>query len=186
MDARRTRRPAPPHPLTTAPARVHVRARARVVAESRQSAAYRPESRRNAAVRRESRPGACELAQPAFARVDDDALADLYERLHRFRPVRELGGEGFAGDLGVDAALLGRLVEHWRDRYDWREHENRIGAEPWRQTSSARVPVRAIVRAVPGAPVVVLLHGWPDSVLRFERLLPLLDDVTVVAPALPG
>ncbi|MBB2903425.1 pimeloyl-ACP methyl ester carboxylesterase [Kineococcus radiotolerans] len=36
------------------------------------------------------------------------------------------------------------------------------------------------------APVVLLLHGWPDSVLRFERLFPLLSDVTVVAPALPG
>ncbi|MFG1643370.1 alpha/beta fold hydrolase [Amycolatopsis sp. NPDC049252] len=33
---------------------------------------------------------------------------------------------------------------------------------------------------------VVLLHGWPDSVLRFERVLPLLTDVHVVVPALPG
>ena len=41
----------------------------------------------------------------------------------------------------------------------------------------------------PDAPVVVLLHGWPDSVLRFERVLPLLsgpDGVDVVVPALPG
>jgi pimeloyl-ACP methyl ester carboxylesterase len=37
-----------------------------------------------------------------------------------------------------------------------------------------------------GAPVVVLLHGWPDSVLRFERVLPLLADLHVVVPALPG
>jgi pimeloyl-ACP methyl ester carboxylesterase len=35
-------------------------------------------------------------------------------------------------------------------------------------------------------PVVVLLHGWPDSVLRFERVLPLLSDLHVVVPALPG
>ena len=32
----------------------------------------------------------------------------------------------------------------------------------------------------------MLLHGWPDSVLRFERVLPLLDEVHVVVPALPG
>jgi pimeloyl-ACP methyl ester carboxylesterase len=38
----------------------------------------------------------------------------------------------------------------------------------------------------PDAPVVVLLHGWPDSVLRFERVLPLLTDMHVVVPALPG
>jgi pimeloyl-ACP methyl ester carboxylesterase len=29
--------------------------------------------------------------------------------------------------------------------------------------------------------VVLLLHGWPDSVLRFERLLPLLTQVHVVS-----
>ena len=40
--------------------------------------------------------------------------------------------------------------------------------------------------ADPDAPVVVLLHGWPDSVLRFQRLLPLLTDLHVVVPALPG
>lgn len=33
---------------------------------------------------------------------------------------------------------------------------------------------------------MVLLHGWPDSVLRFDRLAPLLQDVNVVIPALPG
>lgn len=35
-------------------------------------------------------------------------------------------------------------------------------------------------------PTVVLLHGWPDSVLRFERVLPLLRDLDVIVPAYPG
>ncbi len=46
-------------------------------------------------------------------------------------------------------------------------------------------PTRSIVRSG-GDRAVVLLHGWPDSVLRFERALPLLADVDVVVPALPG
>ncbi len=33
---------------------------------------------------------------------------------------------------------------------------------------------------------MLLLHGWPDSVLRFEKVLPLLGDLHVVVPALPG
>jgi pimeloyl-ACP methyl ester carboxylesterase len=33
---------------------------------------------------------------------------------------------------------------------------------------------------------VVLLHGWPDSILRFEKVLPLLSDVHLILPALPG
>ena len=32
----------------------------------------------------------------------------------------------------------------------------------------------------------MLLHGWPDSFLRFERVLPLLTGVNVVVPCLPG
>ncbi|MGV9503372.1 alpha/beta hydrolase [Streptomyces sp. NPDC003642] len=32
----------------------------------------------------------------------------------------------------------------------------------------------------------MLLHGWPDSVLRFEKVWPLLSDLHVVVPALPG
>jgi pimeloyl-ACP methyl ester carboxylesterase len=33
---------------------------------------------------------------------------------------------------------------------------------------------------------VLLLHGWPDSILRFEKVLPLLSDLHLVVPALPG
>src|SRR4051794_26947229 len=55
---------------------------------------------------------------------------------------------------------------------------------PWARTSRLRaVHQRA---AVPSATAVVLLHGWPDSVLRYQRVLPLLTDVHVVVPALPG
>lgn len=40
--------------------------------------------------------------------------------------------------------------------------------------------------AVSDTPTVVLSRGWLDSVLRCERTLPLLSDVNVVVPALPG
>ncbi len=48
--------------------------------------------------------------------------------------------------------------------------------------------MRAIHRraAHAAAVPVLLLHGWPDSVLRFEKVLPLLGDLHVVVPALPG
>nr|WP_229756310.1 alpha/beta hydrolase [Cnuibacter physcomitrellae] len=78
------------------------------------------------------------------------------------------------------------LVRSWAEDYDWREHEARIRELPWAVAGGAR-PLRVAHRVVPGArQTVLLLHGWPDSVLRFERLLPLLDDVNVVVPALPG
>jgi pimeloyl-ACP methyl ester carboxylesterase len=129
---------------------------------------------------------AADSAPAAFSVVDEEAIADLRDRLRRYRSVARAPRPATGADLGVDEALLDRLLVRWRDGYDWRVHEERIAAYPWESTSRADVPVRAIVSRVPDALVVLLLHGWPDSVLRFERLFPLLSDVTVVAPALPG
>jgi len=42
------------------------------------------------------------------------------------------------------------------------------------------------VRQRGDGPTVVLLDGWPDSFLRFDKVLPLLTDLDVVVPCLPG
>ncbi|MFS0852416.1 alpha/beta fold hydrolase [Microbacterium sp. 179-I 3D4 NHS] len=119
-----------------------------------------------------------------FERTPPEAMADLRLRLERLRRVSLVDP---TPDRGIAIDELDRLLAHWRDGFDWSRHEARIAAYPWVQTASAATPVRAIVRkAEADAPVVLLLHGWPDSVLRFERLFPLLPDVTLVAPALPG
>jgi pimeloyl-ACP methyl ester carboxylesterase len=120
----------------------------------------------------------------APAQVDDVAIADLRARLRGFRSVPVAGGGGW--NRGADPSYLDELVRYWAEEYDWREQEARIRALPW-TTIGGEVPVRAIHRRVaPDAPTVLLLHGWPDSVLRFDRVLPLLTDVNVVIPALPG
>lgn len=78
-------------------------------------------------------------------------------------------------------------MDYWAQTYDWRTHEQRIRGLPWVSLNGGPTPIRAIhQRSTQSATVVLLLHGWPDSVLRFEKLLPLLTDMTVVAPALPG
>jgi pimeloyl-ACP methyl ester carboxylesterase len=118
----------------------------------------------------------------AFVRTGADVLDDLHDRLVRWRRVPALDPA-----LGLDPGLLDDLVAHWRDGFDWRAQEDRLAAYPWVETEESVVPVRAIVsRSDPQAPTVLLLHGWPDSVLRFERVLPQLSDVNHVVPALPG
>jgi pimeloyl-ACP methyl ester carboxylesterase len=89
---------------------------------------------------------------------------------------------------GTDGPFLDALLQHWAEAYDWREHEQRIRSLPWASTGSGETELRMVHRrsADPAAPVVLLLHGWPDSVLRFERLLPRLTACHVVVPALPG
>lgn len=119
--------------------------------------------------------------------VSQDVLDDLRHRLASFRRVELPVGYGW--ERGVDGDYLASLVDYWIDDYDWREHESRIRQWPWITAGlDSDTPIRAIHRPSEHAtaPAVVLLHGWPDSVLRFERVLPLLTGVHVVAPALPG
>jgi pimeloyl-ACP methyl ester carboxylesterase len=111
---------------------------------------------------------------------------EIRDRIRRTRhvatPWRDDQSRGFSG------SDLDTLLERWANGYDWGVHERRIRELPWVTVPAGGIELRAIHQrsADPGAPVVVLLHGWPDSVLRFERVLPLLTDLHVVVPALPG
>ncbi|HWD63016.1 MAG TPA: epoxide hydrolase [Humibacter sp.] len=120
------------------------------------------------------------------AEVTDEQLEALRERVRRTHHV----ADPWHGDdaKGFGASALAPLLERWAGGYDWRAHERRIRALPWRVAGSDEDSLRVIHRPAtdPDAPAVVLLHGWPDSVLRFERLMPLLEDVHVIAPAMPG
>jgi len=119
------------------------------------------------------------------ARITDETLDDLRRRLAATRRVVLPPDRGWT--RGTDVDYLADLLRYWADDYDWRRNEERIRQLPWMATTSDGVEARSIhQRAAGAAPTVVLLHGWPDSVLRFERVLPLLTEVNVVVPALPG
>ncbi|MFH9968507.1 epoxide hydrolase family protein [Streptomyces mirabilis] len=111
---------------------------------------------------------------------------EMRERLQRTRRVTTPWSDDRT--RGISGTHLDELLERWANGYDWGVHERRINAFPWVTVRAGDTDLRVIHQrsADPGAPVVVLLHGWPDSVLRFERVLPLLADMHVVVPALPG
>ncbi len=123
-------------------------------------------------------------AAPAPAPAPQDLLDDLRARLRATRRVPLPTGLGWSH--GTDADYLTELVAAWVD-FDWRAQEERLLALPWVRTGSGPTGLRSLrTGAGPGATTVVLLHGWPDSFLRFERVLPLLGDLDVVVPCLPG
>jgi len=101
-------------------------------------------------------------------------LDDLKARLRASRLVDLLSaGDGWS--LGVDAGSLREMLAAWQEGYDWRDVEARIRSLPWvvagREPTALRVVHRRAAEADTAA--VVLLHGWPDSVMRFEKVLPL-------------
>jgi pimeloyl-ACP methyl ester carboxylesterase len=137
------------------------------------------------------------MPEPFTLRVPDDTLVDLRARLQRVRWPDEPPDAGWAH--GASLAYMKALVAYWREHYDWRVHEARLNR--WRQFT---VPLGGIdlhfvhELGVGPAPMPLLLsHGWPGSIVEFERIIPMLTDparfgadpadaFTVVAPSLPG
>jgi pimeloyl-ACP methyl ester carboxylesterase len=130
-------------------------------------------------------------------KIPDAVLADLQERL---ASTRLPDAETAAGwEAGTSPAFLRRLVQHWRTGFDWRLQEAAIN-----RFAHFRAPVDGLSihfiheRGRGGKPLpLVLTHGYPDSFLRFSKLIPLLtdpaahggdaaDSFDVVVPSLPG
>lgn len=118
--------------------------------------------------------------------IPQEAIDDLHRRLDQVRWPQPAAG---AAVPGFNVQRLRPLVEHWRHGFDWRRVEARL--EALGQLCSTTGDGRRLhaVHARGGERVPVLLvHGWPDSPLRFLELIPLLTAAghDVVAPAIPG
>lgn len=129
--------------------------------------------------------------------VPDAVLADLRERLARTRWPGGIPGSGWR--QGADLDYLRALCAYWRDGYDWRAQESRLNRWPQFLATVDGLELHFIhVRGRGPAPQpLLLLHGWPGSMVEFLDLLgPLTDpdahgapgapSFDVVVPSLPG
>lgn len=130
-------------------------------------------------------------------RVDDAVLDDLRRRLAHTRFPDQIEGTGW--EYGVSVEYLRDLVAYWRDGYDWRAAEARLNRLAHFRT---RIDGQSIhfVHArspEPDALPLLLMHGWPGSIVEFLDVIPRLTDPQthggeaadafhVVAPSLPG
>ena len=102
-------------------------------------------------------------------------------------------------DDGTDTVFLQRLLDYWRNQFDWRNQERRINKLPQFLADIDGQTIHFLhQRGIGPKPVpLIITHGWPGSFLEMERLLPLLTDPAkyggdaadafdVVVPSLPG
>jgi microsomal epoxide hydrolase len=134
---------------------------------------------------------------PFTIRVADDVLSDLRERLERARWPDEVPGERWT--YGTDLATMQSLHRYWRDRYDWRAREAELNRFRQFTVELGGIPLHFIHEpgVGPNPTPLLLSHGWPGSIVEFQRIIPMLTDparfggdpadaFTVVAPSLPG
>ena len=130
----------------------------------------------------------------AVAQADVD---DLKERIARTRWPEESPGTGWS--RGVPADYLRELAEYWRTKYDWRDHEAKLNAFPQFTTSIDGQTIHFLHIRSPesDAKPLMLIHGWPGSVLEFVDLIGVLSDPRahgadaadafhLVIPSIPG
>jgi pimeloyl-ACP methyl ester carboxylesterase len=135
--------------------------------------------------------------QPFAVRIPASTLDDLRQRLVGTRLAPH--DDATEWDAGTSPAYLRQLVDYWRSQFDWRVQEAHINRFAHFRATLAGMTLHFIHERGRGdAPLpIVLTHGYPDSFLRFLKLIPLLTDPAahggdardafhVVVPSLPG
>ena len=125
--------------------------------------------------------------EPYHVELPDATLDDLRTRLARTRLPNQLDGIGW--EQGTELGYLRDLLAYWREQYDGRRLEDEL-----RRSDHVRVvvdgqPLHALHARSPSPDAVPLLlvHGWPGSIVEFLDALPRLTETFhVVAPSLPG
>src|SRR6266850_999399 len=138
-----------------------------------------------------------EAIVPFKIQIPDAVLADLKRRLAQARFADEFPDAGW--DYGTNLAYLKSLVEYWRDKYEWRPQEKRLNAFDQYKTNIDGVDIHFIHQRSknPNAMPLLLLNGWPSSIIEYEKVIgPLTDPAAyggrvedgfhVVIPSMPG
>jgi len=99
--------------------------------------------------------------------VDDAVLDDLRARLAMARLPDQIPGTGW--EQGFPTDYLRELVDHSRDRYDWRAQEARLNELAHFRTTIDGQSIHFVhARSAHGdARPLLLVHGWPGSIVEF-------------------
>jgi len=140
--------------------------------------------------------------RPFSVHVEDTVLDDLQQRLSRTRWPGEPADAGWR--YGANLGYMRRLIDYWRNGYDWRAAEQRLNrfpqfVAPVPTADGDTLDLHFIHESGSGErPLpLLLLHGWPGSVAEFLDVIEPLahperfggdaaDGFDVIAPSLPG
>ncbi|MDU4695889.1 MAG: epoxide hydrolase [Paenibacillus sp.] len=135
--------------------------------------------------------------KPYRIHVPEEVLDDLKHRLHHVRWPNQPENTGW--ERGTEMTYLQTLVTYWRDHYDWRAQEARLNRFSQYRCNVNGIDIHFVHERGKGPhPLpLILTHGWPDSFLRYEKIIPLLidpasyggraeDAFDVIVPSVPG
>lgn len=135
--------------------------------------------------------------RPSRIAVEPEVIEDLRERLQRTRWIDDYTDVGWS--IGTDQRYLRGLVEEWATTFDWYAVQDRLNAFDQIETVIDGQRIHAFHQRSPRADAtpLLLVHGWPGSVIEFiDCIGPLSDPDShgatgapafhVVCPSIPG
>ncbi|MGW2648650.1 epoxide hydrolase family protein [Streptomyces sp. NPDC001393] len=128
------------------------------------------------------------VIRPFRIEIPQTDLDDLRDRLARARFTDAY--KDADGEYGTPVSRVHRLVEYWRNEFDWRAHEARLNAVPQFVTEidGQDVHFLHVKSGRPGALALILTHGWPGSQAEYlDAIEPLTAaGFDLVIPSIPG
>ncbi|TGZ51818.1 juvenile hormone epoxide hydrolase 1-like [Temnothorax curvispinosus] len=149
----------------------------------------------------ERNKGASKEVRPFVIKVPKSVIDDLNERITKRREFVE-PLEDSAWTYGISTTYLKDVLAYWSTKYNWTEREALLNKYPQYITNIQGLdihfyhvkpnipPERKNVKVFP----LLIIHGWPGSVVEFQKIIPMLTTprpdkdfvFEVIAPSLPG
>jgi pimeloyl-ACP methyl ester carboxylesterase len=132
------------------------------------------------------------MKNPFPIHFSKSVVEDLKSRLGRTRWPDQI--ENTKWEAGTNLAYLKELCDYWQQDYDWQKNENYLNSFQHYRSDIDGTGIHFIYEKGKGKkPIPLLLtHGYPDSFVRFLKLIPLLTadkngiSFDLVIPSIPG
>ena len=129
--------------------------------------------------------------------ISDKTLDDLSFRLSNTKWPNQLKDSDW--ERGTKKDYMMSLVSYWRSNYNWRTQENNLNSYAQFKSNVEGIDIHFFYEKGKGPnPLpIILTHGWPDSFVRYQKIISLLtdpasfggntnDSFDVIIPSLPG
>lgn len=129
--------------------------------------------------------------------VPNEVLNDLKYRLNHVRWPNQLAD--ISWERGTELDYLQSLISYWREQFDWRKQETELNRLSQYHSNVYGINIHFVHERGKGPhPIpIILTHGWPDSFIRYQKIIPLLSDPAhyggdpedsfdVIVPSVPG
>ena len=129
--------------------------------------------------------------------ISKKTLSRIYKKVKKY-PWKNI--ENIHGwKLGTNYNYLKKISKYWHTKFNWKKQEDKINSYSNYITNVNGIKIHFIKEksSNPKSKPLLLLHGWPGSVVEFFNLIPRLahpekfggkkeDGFDVIVPSLPG